>query len=62
MTIQGCANACARDYWTSMGVEYGNECYCGNHTYPLGQSQTMNECNMPCDGDASQYVPSPSYF
>ena len=59
MTVQGCVEACHADYWTSAGIEYGRECYCDNRTYTIGESWEPVNCNMPCDGDASQSVPVP---
>lgn len=56
MTVQKCIDACAAAGYSSAGVEFGRECYCGNVNYPPGQSESMSECDMPCLGDASQLV------
>ena len=57
MTVQKCIDGCAASGYTSAGVEYGSECYCGNVSYQPGQSAAQNECSMACLGDASELVP-----
>jgi WSC domain len=56
MTVQACVAACQLDGWNDAGLEFGRECYCDNGTYPIGQSTPLMDCDMPCDGDASQFV------
>jgi hypothetical protein len=56
MTVQKCIDACAADGFSSAGVEFGKECHCGNISFPAGSSAELDECNMPCLGDASQWV------
>jgi hypothetical protein len=56
MTVQKCIDGCAAAGFSSAGVEFGKECYCGNITFPPGSSSEPQECGMPCLGDASQYV------
>ncbi|KFA78018.1 hypothetical protein S40288_05246 [Stachybotrys chartarum IBT 40288] len=52
-TTDSCLSACKQDGFPFAGTEYGRECYCGsvlaNHTVPAPAA----ECNMPCQGDAS---------
>ncbi|RDW56813.1 hypothetical protein BP5796_12880 [Coleophoma crateriformis] len=54
MTPEVCASFCSSQGYPVMGVEYGEECYCG--TYPTGDSTTapQSDCNMECTGDAGQ--------
>jgi WSC domain len=54
LTVQVCIERCASLGYTSAGLEYGQECYCGSPTYPIGESTPMSECGMACLGDASQ--------
>ncbi|PVF94001.1 hypothetical protein CPB86DRAFT_70642 [Serendipita vermifera] len=54
MTVEKCIDGCAAAGFSSAGVEFGRECYCGNISYPPSQSYLMSECNMPCTGDASK--------
>ena len=54
LTVPACIDKCASLGYTSAGVEYGQECYCGNVNYPIGQSLPMSNCDMACLGDATQ--------
>ncbi|PPR01095.1 hypothetical protein CVT26_016001 [Gymnopilus dilepis] len=58
MTVEGCIDACAAEGYTSAGLEYGQECWCGNVTYPPGESVPSSECNMPCNGNAGEFCGS----
>ncbi|KAH6665724.1 glycosyl hydrolase catalytic core-domain-containing protein [Halenospora varia] len=51
MTIDKCASACAE--FTYFGLEYGRECWCGNHFGASSTSTKEDECSMPCGGDAT---------
>ncbi|KAG8805415.1 hypothetical protein FRC17_005529, partial [Serendipita sp. 399] len=55
MTVQKCIDGCAAAGFSSSGLEFGRECYCGNSSEPLADSANLSECNMPCLGDASQF-------
>ncbi|KAG8775799.1 hypothetical protein FRC16_004729, partial [Serendipita sp. 398] len=55
MTVQKCIDGCAAAGFISAGLEFGRECYCGNTEIPAGDRAFIDECNMPCLGDASQY-------
>ena len=50
MTAANCAANCAG--YAYFGTQWGRECYCGN-TAPEEQA-AESDCNMPCDGDATQ--------
>ncbi len=50
MTAANCAANCAG--FAYFGTQWGRECYCGN-TAPEDQT-AESDCNMPCDGDATQ--------
>jgi hypothetical protein len=53
MTLEKCEEFCSEfAYW---GTEYGRECYCGNSLSSSSRSAPLEECNMACGGDASQY-------
>jgi iron transport multicopper oxidase len=52
MTIETCASVCA-DY-NYFGLEYGQECWCGNTIRSVGQPTAASECNFPCAGNAAQ--------
>ena len=52
MTVEKCSDSCAG--FKYFGVEYGEECYCGN-TLGAGSALTTPEkCNMECKGNKFQ--------
>ncbi|KAK4228208.1 putative fungistatic metabolite [Podospora fimiseda] len=53
MTLELCASNCAG--WDQWGVEYGQECYCGNSVHSSSSEAPLTDCNMVCAGDASEY-------
>ncbi|KAL2760534.1 hypothetical protein ACRALDRAFT_2095766 [Sodiomyces alcalophilus JCM 7366] len=56
MTLESCmANCTGFDYW---GTEYGRECYCGNSLHGSTSSAPLDECDMACGGDDTQYCGS----
>ncbi|KAG8818964.1 hypothetical protein FRC18_012255 [Serendipita sp. 400] len=60
MTVQKCIDGCAAAGFSSAGLEFGRECFCGNASSPLADTAEMNECNMPCLGDASEFCGGPN--
>ncbi|KAJ6610549.1 WSC domain-containing protein [Mycena sp. CBHHK59/15] len=57
MTVESCLDACAVDEYALGGVEYGDECYCGNALlYAYGTSEA---CNKPCSGNTSEICGGP---
>lgn len=53
MTLESCmANCTGFDYW---GTEYGRECYCGNSLHPSSSEAPLEECNMACGGDPTEF-------
>lgn len=62
-TIELCQAACAG--YTYFGMEYSNECYCGNTIAPASVAQAssdpaVNNCNMLCTGNQTEYCGGPS--
>ena len=56
MTPETCMSTCAGKGFSMAGVEFGQECYCGN-TLANGLGQPLSDdsqCNMPCAGDNSE--------
>ncbi|KAJ9123152.1 hypothetical protein QFC22_001345 [Naganishia vaughanmartiniae] len=55
MTIDLCLDICEGKGYKYAGLEYGEECMCGN-TLKTGVTYDNNDwsCNMPCAGDASE--------
>ncbi|KAJ7906565.1 WSC domain-containing protein [Mycena leptocephala] len=57
MTVESCLDSCATGGYILGGVEFGEECYCGNALlYGYGASQA---CNKPCSGNASELCGGP---
>jgi len=53
MTVQSCEAFC--NGYTYFGVEYGQECYCGN-SFGNGSVPAPNtDCNMVCAGNGGEY-------
>lgn len=51
MTISTCAAKCSSLNYAFSGVEYGQECYCGN----VAPAVTSTACTMTCAGSNSQF-------
>lgn len=55
MTLEMCKAYCVdTNGYPFFGVEYGYECYCGSRVDEDATRVGDAECNMPCDGDATQ--------
>ena len=52
MTIESCFASCSSSQY--FGLEYSNECYCGNILDPTSTAQPPADCNSPCSGNSSQ--------
>ena len=57
MTIERCSAFC--DGYAFFGVEYADECYCGNELAG-GQSSAESDCNMRCSGEPLQWCGGPN--
>lgn len=56
MTVEQCTSACQLGGYSLAGVEYAQECYCGNALSSGGAKEPdMSGCNMPCAGNVSEY-------
>ncbi|KAI1363587.1 heme peroxidase [Xylaria arbuscula] len=53
MTLETCMTNCTGFYY--FGTEYGRECYCGNKVHASSTNVTLDECNMVCSGDDTEY-------
>ena len=53
LTIEKCQEFCFEKNYLYAGVQYANECFCGNAINPkiLGPK---TDCNYACSGDSSQ--------
>jgi hypothetical protein len=52
MSVENCAAACS--LFQYFGVEYGDECYCGNSRATSSVSAAESECSMPCAGNKNE--------
>ena len=56
-TVANCIAACQKFGYPAAGVEYGEECYCGDYSDVWATGPELRpdaECNMPCSGNASE--------
>ncbi|KAI0782062.1 hypothetical protein C8Q75DRAFT_539770 [Abortiporus biennis] len=47
-SIASCTQACNSRGFTIAGLEFGQECYCGNSFQNAGQAVDASQCNMAC--------------
>nr|OQO23943.1 hypothetical protein B0A51_11072 [Rachicladosporium sp. CCFEE 5018] len=55
LTVELCTAACSGAGYTLAGVEYAGECYCDNYVATSAANTTLTQCNMPCNGNASEF-------
>lgn len=53
-TIEKCTNTCNGSGYKIAGLEFGQECYCGNVIAASAQKTTDEGCNDVCTGNSSQ--------
>ena len=53
MTIDSCLELCEDQGYSFAGVEFGDECYCGN-SIPGNVTYSDDACNVVCSGDSSE--------
>ncbi|KAF8242298.1 hypothetical protein K440DRAFT_591049 [Wilcoxina mikolae CBS 423.85] len=59
LTVALCTAACAQGNYLHAGVEYAGECYCGN-VFSNGGAPATSGCNMPCNGNSSEFCGGPN--
>lgn len=52
--VRSCTQICANNGFSYAGVEYGQECYCGNEILNGASSAPASDCNMPCSGNRTE--------
>lgn len=55
-TVEACQAACQAQGFSYAGVEFGNECWCGNE---LSSSPAADGCNMLCSGNSQEICGGP---
>jgi hypothetical protein len=58
MTVESCASFCAG--YTFFGVEYSQECYCGNTFLASSYAATDGRCSMLCAGNSTETCGGPN--
>lgn len=53
LTIDKCLSLCEDKGFNYAGVEYGEECYCGN-SIPATIAYSASSCSMACKGDSTE--------
>ncbi|KAK1231928.1 hypothetical protein PQX77_004947 [Marasmius sp. AFHP31] len=59
-TVQSCISACSSKNFTVAGMEYGQECYCGNRLVNGAVTAPEAQCNMGCAGNSTQACGGPA--
>lgn len=54
MTVEDCITFCDGQSFNYAGLEWYQECYCGNFIVNGGAETTASDCSFPCTGDASE--------
>jgi hypothetical protein len=57
-TATSCLNLCAEYGYMAAGMEYGDECYCGDESTRVAAGSTKapeTDCQVSCSGDANYY-------
>ncbi|KAH9896068.1 hypothetical protein C8Q73DRAFT_463729 [Cubamyces lactineus] len=54
MTVESCVSFCSSQDFNFAGLEYAQECWCGNEIANGGTNATESDCNFACTGDASE--------
>lgn len=59
MTADACAYICGLSNYLFYGLEYSDECWCGDNVSPNASAVSTSECSMPCAGDSSETCGGP---
>lgn len=59
MTPDNCFNICGSSGFRYAGLEYGEECWCGNRLSTAATPVDASHCNMNCSGDATRKCGGP---
>ncbi|KAF8258450.1 WSC domain-containing protein [Lactarius quietus] len=53
-TVESCVSACQSQMFTVAGLEYAQECWCGNEINSPGAPISQSSCNKACTGDNTE--------
>ncbi|KAI0052846.1 copper radical oxidase [Auriscalpium vulgare] len=54
MTVENCVTFCDNQAFIFAGVEFAQECYCGDIIANGGTNATASDCNSPCTGNSKE--------
>jgi hypothetical protein len=54
MTVESCISFCVDKDFIYAGLEYYQECYCGDNIINGGTETTASDCSFPCTGDSAE--------
>ena len=54
MTVKNCIAFCDDHDFEYAGLEWYQECYCGNFIINGGAETTASDCSFPCTGDSTE--------
>ncbi|THU87877.1 copper radical oxidase [Dendrothele bispora CBS 962.96] len=61
LTVESCIATCAGQGFSVAGMEFADECYCGNRfVNGATEAQTDTDCNMACAGNAGEPCGGPN--
>jgi hypothetical protein len=55
VTVEKCLDACSAQNFLVAGLQFGEECRCGNVTLPPGMVVDDSQCNLPCNDNANEF-------
>ncbi|KAI9449277.1 WSC domain-containing protein [Lactarius psammicola] len=59
VTVESCVSTCQSQSFTIAGLEFGQECWCGNQIQSPGASISQGACNKACTGDNTEVCGGP---
>ncbi|KAI9439174.1 WSC domain-containing protein [Lactarius indigo] len=60
LTVESCVAACQSQSFTIAGLEYAQECWCGNEIKSPGVPTSQHACNQACVGDSTEVCGGPN--
>lgn len=60
LTVESCVAACQSQSFTIAGLEYAQECWCGNEIKSPGAPTSQSACNQACVGDSTEVCGGPN--
>jgi len=59
-SVESCTAACSAAGYSLAGMEYSDECYCGNAIVNGGAPAAASSCSMVCSGNSSEFCGGPN--